>query len=377
MRTVQQDVKKNSRFFGAEFTKSSPLKSVHQFERVVIDNALGTDNYFMTALMSIVHFPDGEAYLKGLLTEKDKSMDVKLFKDGKAVIVTIPKSSSANWVTYLQKAYAKMHQLNYSEIRTHKRVQGTPESVFEAFLGYNNRTDLCAFPYQSQKTLYSLIQDDIYGCNGKDIYTLAILFKPFYEKASKKNIETMLPELSLDSWWQWIQENQTRFNDFFEKKHPISRKDLSDFLINMSISIEQQKNVKQVINWIDTHKILSSQEGYNAEETACFNHIQAYLDNQIPVSVLSNKHVKQLMNERYYAVIGITSQNGQQFIQLKNILPERRSWLSRLFTPVSQSSVFEMELTDFCKNFSRMAVGRSLNEALKSQPVDKKSFICN
>ncbi|KTD02457.1 coiled-coil protein [Fluoribacter gormanii] len=356
----------------------------------VAQGARSGDCYLLSVINAIIALPNGEQYIRGTMIEQKNKVHVRFFRDDEPQWLILEKSlptswgilsSGANWVRFLEKAYVTFMGGNYNKTLS----SGDSRNALKAFLGGFN--DSIATSKQAECSLAELYKKVIYGCNGKDIYSLIFLLRPHDKLASIPNMCQYVfanqPEL-LEAWWNWVKLHQKHFEQLL-KNHLFLTKEvfIACMKERMSHSISPPaKAIAAVEQWLHQHAVLPEENKYSYDEERLFLSLKSAHEEQKPI-VCSPKEdpPEGITMQHTYALIGIKESkiSHRKFVILRNPHHENRNWFSHYFfyggrhsierqengiakltiSPVEQST-FTMELRDFAHAFAYIDCGRSL-----------------
>ncbi|WP_454782629.1 C2 family cysteine protease [Legionella sp. WA2022007384] len=392
-------------FFTVQHKKNlTPLYPKRLSISHIAQGARSGDCYLLSVINAIIALPNGEQYIRDAMIEHKNKIHVRFFKDDEPQWLILEKSlptswgilsSGPNWVRFLEKAYVTFMGGNYNKTLT----SGDSRNALKAFLGGFN--DSIATPKQAEGSLSELYKQVIYGCNGKDIYSLIFLLRPYDKLASISNMCQYIfdnqPAL-LNVWWNWVHLQQKHFEQLLKNHLFLTKKIFIAFIRErMENSINPPvKAIEAVEQWLDKYAILPEDNKYSYDEEQLFLSIKSAHQEQKPIVCSPKENPPEgITMQHTYALIGIKESkiSHRKFVILRNPHHENRNWFSHYFfyggrhsieqqengttnltiSPVERST-FTMELRDFAHAFAYIDSGRSLLDKQLLKQQEKNPF---
>lgn len=373
----------------------------------VAQGAMSGDCYLLSVINAILALPNGEQYIREAMIDKNNKIYVRFFKDDKPQWLIIEKSlptswgilsSGKIWVRFLEKAYVTFMGGNYNKTLT----SGDSRTALKAFLG--GFTESIPIPQQAQSPLAQLYKKVIYGCNGKDIYSLIFLLRPHDKLASITNMLQYIfadQQTLLHEWWNWVHLNQKYIEQLLEENPFLTKEAFIYFLEQrMHHSIAPPVTaISAVTRWLHRYAILPGENEYSYDEVDLFLSLKKAHTEQKPI-VCSPKEdpPEGITMQHTYALIDTMESKltHRKFVILRNPHHENRHWFShylfyggrysieqeengqiQLITLPVRRSTFTMELRDFAHAFAYVDCGRSLLDKQLQQELEHSATFKN
>ncbi|KTD61585.1 C2 family cysteine protease [Legionella spiritensis] len=364
------------------------------------------DCYLLSVINAILAQPEGEAFIRRHMIEKDGKIHVLLFHQDEPQWVVLDKalptswgilSSGAAWVRFLEKAYVAFKTGNYN--KTLK--SGDSREALKTLLG--GSSDYIATSAQSRSPLHSLYKKSIDGCSGTDIYALVFLLRPNDRKASVGNMVEHIfkgDKQLLQQWWAWVAKDRQGWEKLLSANPVLLEETFVNHLKKKEESGQPSdyphEAAAAVCDWLREQAILPSAKRYSNDELELFSNLQEAFQNQQPI-VASPKETPPsgITIQHTYAITGFRESEvtHRKFVVLRNPHHENRSWLSHLFLSggrqaseivdpltgqvkftisATKNATFEMELRDFSHAFAHIDAGTALDKVKFVQEMDEE-----
>ncbi|KTC92392.1 C2 family cysteine protease [Fluoribacter dumoffii] len=378
-------------FFSIHHEKSvAPLYPQRLSIAHVAQGALSGDCYLLSVINAILALPKGEHYFRKIMIDKNNKIYVRFFKDDEPQWLVMEKSlpkywgilsSGKIWVRFLEKAYITFMGGNYNKILN----SGDSRKVLKALLG--GFSEPIPLPKQANCPLAQLHKKIIYGCNGKDIYSLIFLLRPYDKLASVTNmVESIFAgeQTLLEGWWNWVRLHQHQLAHLLEEHVFLTKETFIHFIQQLAdTSIDPPlRAIGAVFQWLQQYKILPGENEYSYDEMNLFLSLKKAQEEQKPIVCSSREDPPEGITMWHtYALLDVKESHlsYRKFITLRNPHHENRNWLSHylfyggrysmerevngkvelVILPVKEST-FTMELRDFAQAFAYIDCGRSL-----------------